>query len=232
MKTLTAKELALYLGCEIEYTDSRRGKVYTELKPHALEFPTVWPNLKPILRPLSDMTAEEAEEFALLCMNSKCPPEGYETIESDEIQIEFIKDDGGNMLDADVELYIGVACRCFDGSVLIMKDGRIGICEEDEPSENMIPVHDAYGTVTYLLSKYFDLFGWIEQGLAIDKTKIETSLEYPQLRREDDPAYKSPNGAKPIVSGSGHFANEPICNKNGTGSYCSKCGDATKCPDR
>lgn len=33
------------------------------------------------------------------------------------------------------------------------------------------------------------------------------------------------------VSGSLHYANEPICNKNGTGAYCGKCGDITKCND-
>jgi len=34
------------------------------------------------------------------------------------------------------------------------------------------------------------------------------------------------------VSGSLLYANMPMCNKNGTGTYCSKCGDVTNCNDR
>ncbi len=34
------------------------------------------------------------------------------------------------------------------------------------------------------------------------------------------------------VSSSLLSATEPICNKNGTGSYCSKCGDTAKCSHR
>lgn len=181
MKTLTAKELALYLGCEVwdEYDNDIKKLISVNIDSEEiiLKINTghgrKCEEAKPILRPLSDMTDEEAEQFALLCMNSKCLPEGYEPIESDEISIEPVPNDGGLMLDNDVELYIGVACRCFEGSILIMKDGRIGICEEDEPSEKMKPVHDAYGAVDYLRSISIDTNGWIEQNLAIDKTTLK-----------------------------------------------------------
>jgi len=129
--------------------------------------------IKPILRPLSDMTEEEAEDFALLCLNSRHAPKDFITIERDEVQVELHKNDGGNLLDGDVEIYIEVSCRCMDGYVSIMKDGRIGMSDEsDTPSEEMKPVDSVEEKILYLLSKHFDLFGLIEAGLAIDKTKL------------------------------------------------------------
>jgi len=32
--------------------------------------------------------------------------------------------------------------------------------------------------------------------------KIEAELEFPEIRAEDDPMYRRPNNAKPVVSGS------------------------------
>ncbi len=128
--------------------------------------------IKPVLRPLSDMSEDEAEHFAWLCLNTKNPDnEEVEVIDKDEIDVELVLNDGGLDLDNDVEIYIGVNLRCFDGYIAIMKDGRIGIADEFEPSSKMKPVDSVAEKVLYLLSCGFDLFSLIKAGLAIDKTQ-------------------------------------------------------------
>lgn len=168
--------LHLYLGCEVWHINP--------IEPHIVTL-TTW-RLKDILdgilsydlhklilRPLSDMNVDEAEHFAWLCLNSPHAPKEFIAIDKDEIDVELVRNDGGNMLDGDVELYMGVCCRCFDGYISIMCDGRIGISDEkDIPSEQMKPVDDVYGKVLWLLKQGFDLFGLIEAGLALDKTKL------------------------------------------------------------
>lgn len=166
--------LHLYLGAEVEGGGNVTYALLAALDEISLETNSnTWRGIKPILRPLSDMTGGEADEFALLCLNSPHAPKNFDTITIDEIQTEVVYNDGGNMLDDDVEVYIGIACRCIDGYVSIMKDGRIGMSDENDiPTEKMKPVDDVYGKVVWLLSKHFDLFGLIESGLAIDKTKL------------------------------------------------------------
>lgn len=88
---------------------------------------------KPILRPLSDMTEEEAEWCAkeLFCDKNE-EPDAFAT---NRARI-AIMDNFGTPLIASWRI-----------SFLVSR---------------------------YLLSKHFDLFGWIPAGLAIDKTKLET----------------------------------------------------------
>lgn len=169
--------LNLYLGCKVSIALGEFDFIGIE-KDCAVVWNKIYGRkiyliqlIKPILRPLSDMTEEEAEDFALSCLNSRHAPEHFDPVEKDELQIEFVKNDGGNFLDDDVEIYIGLSCRCLDGYISIMKDGRIGMSEEDDiPTKEMEPIDDVYGKVHWLLSKHFDLFGLIESGLAIDAT--------------------------------------------------------------
>ena len=115
--------LHLYLGCEVYVerydkigtlvmvsSESRMGWVRLR-NPDISE----WQEIKPILRPLSDMTEEEKDDFA---------DHGYEFEDNGELPVNIWK--GVNMS----------------------------------------------GHVLWLLSKGFDLFGLIEAGLAIDKTKL------------------------------------------------------------
>jgi hypothetical protein len=187
--------LHYYLGCEVIFKDEAwklksveigiNGNICGKItrKRHDrqtydlenYEFRKGESTIMPILWPLSDMTEEEAEEFVLSCLNSPHAPEYFDTIEKDELQIEFVKNDGGLMLDDDVDLYFEVSCRCLDGYIAIMKDGRIGMAKEsDVPTREMQPVDDVYGKVHWLLSKHFDLFGLIESGQAISKAAILT----------------------------------------------------------
>ena len=119
---LTAQDLALYIGCDVEWLGERGCNLAgintadQSFYPVGLTYSnglTVWTPeraVKPILRPLSDMTEPEEME-------------------------------GQNMVDQ-----MGVGYNATHGAK----------------------------TTRFLLSRHFDLFGWIPAGLAIDKTKIET----------------------------------------------------------
>jgi hypothetical protein len=146
MTTLTANQLALYLGCEIEYTNQRRQKVYTELKPHALEFPTVWPNLKPILRPTHSLNATDALKY--LRVRHKGQP-----VDVIEVEHETRNRTRGFWY----RYYMGK--RWSKKTWLFHWD----LC------------YDAITTL-HLISEGFDVLNWIEQGLAIDKTQIQKPL--------------------------------------------------------
>ena len=88
--------------------------------------------VKPILRPLSDMTEDEARSVWGKCYG----------------------DDFG------------------DGECLLH---LIATVDSDERNDSEFDVLLGYPDGwRYLLSRHFDLFGWIAAGLAIDKTKIET----------------------------------------------------------
>lgn len=119
-KTELTADLALYLGCEVEWTGERGyflagvntgqenfnpvGLVSEQMEPVWVKYDEI----TPILRPLSDMTEDEKNEV-------------------------------------------------------------LRICEKDRRFKSSVN-YEAIRT-RYLLSRHFDLFGWIDAGLAIDKTK-------------------------------------------------------------
>lgn len=115
---LTAKQLALYLGCEVEY----KGEVATMYGVHTNQIMLSVVDhphgevcrsseIKPLLRRLESMKGDESMELAL-------------------------------------------------GMKLQNADGYEGFKEEAERT-------------AYLLSKHFDLFGWIDSGLALDQEAIK-----------------------------------------------------------
>jgi len=128
--------------------------------------------IKPILRTIESMNEVEAFDFALLCMNSKYHLDAESQVTEDEMSnIELVKNDDGNLLDADVSVYIGVSVRCFEGGIIIRKDGSISVQADGEEHDQRID--DIAEKITWLLSNGFDLFGLIEQGLAVDAAKID-----------------------------------------------------------
>lgn len=141
---LTAADLALCLGCEVEWMGERGyflagintgqenfnpvGLVSEQMEPVWVKFDEI----TPILRPLSDMTETEARAVWEKCYG----------------------DDFG------------------DGECLLH---LIATVDADERNDSEFDVLLGYPDGwRYLLSRHFDLFGWIAAGLAIDKTKIET----------------------------------------------------------
>jgi hypothetical protein len=142
-KKLTAQDLALYyrgqakLISRAEKLDSFHGFAHVGqiVVIDSILLASVEQGLyevKPILRPLSDMTEDEARSVWGKCYG----------------------DDFG------------------DGECLLH---LIATVDSDERNDSEFDVLLGYPDGwRYLLSRHFDLFGWIEAGLAIDKTKIET----------------------------------------------------------
>lgn len=129
------KEVAKhYIGCDVIDEENNRGTFWgykTSMADHALvdckkQVPYVVSieKIKPVLRPLNDMTEEEQRQSYVLA--------GWEPEYSYE------------MLD-----------------------------EPDRKEEtNLISLIGRPNVWNYLLSKHFDLFGLIESGEAVDKTKV------------------------------------------------------------
>lgn len=142
---LTAADFALYLGCEVEWMRERGyflagintgqenfnpvGLVSEQMEPVWVKFDEI----TPILRPLSDMTEEEARDVYYIRNGEVFNPRP-EYWPENHADISALDD-----LRSDVELY--------------QEDIRFVI---GEPA-----------AWHYLLAHHFDLFGWIDAGLAI-----------------------------------------------------------------
>jgi len=146
-KELTDKDLALYLGCQIQvetYLKENDARLET-MNTHALhmiwsEFPH-WKNAKPILRPESDMT--ESEAIVIVEKLRKILP------------------------DAD----------CWDDDMILDQwDDRPFYTYLNKYVEHSISdlqyAKGHPGIWRFMLSQHFDLFGWIDAGLAIDATTL------------------------------------------------------------
>jgi len=183
------KEVAhLYLGCRVECSDGDNNTIFGKLQSidldgdcavmeddgNMVDLVSV-SDLRPILRPWCDMTTGEATKLAWMCMDSEHHLEPGQPIPEDEIEypsdIEIVFNDGGTMLDNDCEVWIGVTCRCFDGAVIIRKDGSI--CVEDDNGIKEPPIDDIAVKVAYLLSCGFDMFHLIKNGYATPSVEID-----------------------------------------------------------
>jgi hypothetical protein len=170
---LSVQDLGMFIGCDIEiyYPDPKWIKdthpryilVGVDTKKNSINLESIagvacwysiekqfeyWEYIKPILRSLSDMTEEEMKELYFIVFNRQ-----------------FIGDnithrDIGKELERHV-LWSGLE-RLF-----IYANGDIGA----DCDLSYYPVHQAT-VIKWMISKQFDVFGWIEKGLAIDKTKV------------------------------------------------------------
>lgn len=122
------------------------------------------------LRPISDMSEDEGEQFALLCMDSKHHLEADSRISMEEMDIKVHRNDGGNLIDGDVLLYIEVSVRCFEGAIIIRDDMSIGTWDDEEEKEGR--VDDIGEKVMWLCQQGFDLFNLIPAGLAVKKEGV------------------------------------------------------------
>jgi hypothetical protein len=191
MKTLSAQQLALYLGCEgiVDITPNLPGTkginfhidkvpckliganinvdnsirvIYPEpLKYESLYFEgtskhyedSVWPfQFKPILRRIEDMTDEEKKDVYALIFKKPFPDSGQIVWRADKT----ISSEPRWILMTGVDR-VGIQ---MDGTVWADCDLHIY-------------KHNQHEITTYLLSKHFDLFSWIESGNAIDKTTLK-----------------------------------------------------------
>lgn len=142
--TLSAKDLAMYLGCEcvITYVNPKWYGYINNLNRQVRLRPSILAlaedkidgeklaEVKPILRKLSSMTEEEAKEIWIKILDR-------DKLEKDESYVSF--------LHSDEESY---------GPEIWQMIGSVNVWQ-------------------YLLSKSFDLFNYIEQGLALDVETIK-----------------------------------------------------------
>lgn len=144
--------LHLYLGCpcvskrfnlQFESEHTLKAEDLTLLEKGILT------SIKPLLRPLSDMTEEEAREVYLLNPYSK----GSWLIKSVTVKENF-KGFQPNIVEIRWGGKIGNLCNDYSAGTEYLYFNKLDAEQH-----------------RYLLSKHFDLFGLIDAGLAIDKTK-------------------------------------------------------------
>jgi hypothetical protein len=156
--------LHLYLGCRIKSKGGNFGDlisvsndgmsivVYDKDKindPRGLCIYSDW--LLPILRPLSDMTDKEGEEFFGDVMNFR----------------------------GQFQFHYGFKYRYEEGFHCIYDNATDKWYTIIKPDANGLPVFNCTYSMEdtlWLLSKHFDLFGLIESGLAIDKTTLKEKI--------------------------------------------------------
>lgn len=114
-------------------------------------------DIKPILRPLSSMTKKEA--YDILCLIVGIEDIGFEQSDLDYISLNYEYD----MLKIKGEFPFDDYVCGTEYTINISNDG---IACFDTGSNGMYITHSAYD---YLFSKHFDIFGLIDEGLAIEK---------------------------------------------------------------
>lgn len=124
--------------------------------------------VKPILRRIDSLT--ESEMIALL--QSMVPGEMEEKPNPEDYDLDMFYNDGGNLVDSNIVVGAEYTCICYEGQIVIRKDGSIGMYDEDGKKETLINQPKAFH---YLLSLGIDLFGLIAENLAIDADTIKHS---------------------------------------------------------
>jgi hypothetical protein len=152
--------LHLYLGCEVKnrlrkeerfiLSGYNKGKqtcfIWNFNKPEE-HMEIAWEFIVPVLRPLSDMTEEEAKHFFGLSDNAEV----------------YCKVNHGN--------HTEFMYKWEDGEVVYdTKDGKS--YSSVAITHNRHLLETSSDGFIFLLSKHFDLFGLIDAGLAIDTTQV------------------------------------------------------------
>lgn len=151
--------LHLYLGCEVGikdggilYGNEKMTEINTYGYVHLYERDGYWPidQIKPILRPLSDMSEEERKELWKYIFKREFNENGIIVFRKDRTtstEPRYVMSSGLERLGIEM-------------------NGTIWADSDLSPFK-----HNQHEVTLWLLSKRFDLFGLIESGLAIDKTK-------------------------------------------------------------
>ena len=157
--------LHLYLGCEISATGFNKFK----LLPHMLtEWDEHYSSFKLMLRPISDMTDGEIDKIASIILEKEthCYHK-WRSKEGDYIIAEWRKEKPLPPYDKEYEYMTMGMLISLDFSIKHKWDyhNNKGIGTTNEP------LHNSHEITRYLLSRSFDLFNLIPDGLALDKTK-------------------------------------------------------------
>lgn len=133
-------------------------------------------NIKPILRPLSDMADEEAKKVVMIALKrddatglkiNRTPERNYVSIWYAQ-WLPMGDYQKKQWTECDLEICISDDFTIYNHT-FYRKGNGTAVGNE--------PLYHQHETTAYLLSKGFDLFGLIEAGLAIDKTKVTSKLE-------------------------------------------------------
>lgn len=158
MEKLTIQDLALFIGANAEHEilgvmpistkwlfdieDSMGEDVDFEMKL-----------IKPILSPLSDLKEQQAIEIATIIYGQ--PDSVKWRVEANKYKKCFL-------------IYRKHYSKRF---TICLESGEIECYEMDGVDEPKDIYMNQHFVTKYLISKHFDIFGWIEKGLAISKTK-------------------------------------------------------------
>ena len=162
---LELKHIAPYLPYELRLSHIESGSVHTMLRVdifggvNALNLKIIGEDaiLKPLLRPISSITEEEALELlkcAMPCSEQDVSKGSY-SLAKDGSDLSFTTKD-----------------YCLCDYVVFIDNGTLGVeCEYKTGGlSNHYPDMVAY---EWLFKNHFDVFGLIDRGLAIDKTKLK-----------------------------------------------------------
>jgi hypothetical protein len=159
-KQLTENQLALFLDCQALFTYAGEPN---PMMTAAINYDRLiayskggFDSIKPILRPLRDITEEEAKHIYHSIKN-------YQSEKSVKEDIEYMTEKDPDYKWSYVEQFN--TCHEYYEPILYNDAGNSSVW-------------------FYLLSRGFDLFNWIEQGLAIDKTASVIATDTPQRREE------------------------------------------------
>lgn len=185
MKTEFKDVAPFYLGCTVQ-TESRRatqaGKPMIKLKGQFRDFdmdmgvnhcgvlledekdPLNHTNyaphqIKPLMRPIQFLTAEEILEYAFIAMYTDELPDEDQVTRS-EVSVSCLRPlNNGIRFD--------ISCRCFEGRIEVGERGDIHLFDEDGV---VIQSANQARLMHFLLAHHIDLFGLIESGQAINST--------------------------------------------------------------
>lgn len=176
--------LYLYLGCEVfgTYNDQSGSKGYLtgitnggqdcEIQffeedginvSEEPEFNDI-AEIKPILRPLSDMTEDEIRHFVWVNMDSETHLDSDSRVSAEEIEIE------SEYQPDHKRLKIVVSCRCFEGTFFIDSNGDTRLYDDNDEGQ---PIDHQLENFLYLIKQGFDLFGLHESGQCIYKNDLK-----------------------------------------------------------
>lgn len=167
-KTLTAMQLALYGQAEVLIANGNRGEIVSIdfLRNEAFiehDKNTEWiplSALKPILRPLSDMSDEEALRVCELADHTPF-------ITKKKWDIDRGRDD---------VIYISSKKNEYSFAIYIHKNTGYGDVTVTRHYEDIEPETEQTSNISlitqFYLERGLDCFGWIDNGVALDKTKI------------------------------------------------------------
>lgn len=160
MERLTINQLALVYGCDaLADVSGLTVPQRIVIDADALSTPgqKMFSNLRPILRHVSDITNEELREIAEIVKNKIHPRR--------DIDGDFKKE---QVFDKDKISFQSWTGFCWINYFIENKESSEQFFVDHKNSDMFLYAE----VVQYMLSKHFDIYNWIKDGLALDKNKI------------------------------------------------------------